>query len=143
MITLELAKTKLNELNVLIRYLSFLQNNGFSDLGKGKVLGQVQLLKELINEGGDRLDYNWMALTLCRGAQFCGFRGVSHCFGDCDSWAGGGQCVVILTPLNYLYFLVRPPATPEAAPEKEIRGRLRRPRTPTNTAMVHPDKVAR
>ena len=58
MITLELAKTKLNELNVLIRYLSFLQNNGFSDLGKGKVLGQVQLLKELINEGGDRLDYN-------------------------------------------------------------------------------------
>jgi hypothetical protein len=58
MITLELAKTKLNELNVLIRYLSFLQNNGFSDLGKGKILGQVQLLKELINEGGDRLDYN-------------------------------------------------------------------------------------
>ncbi len=58
MITLELAKTKLNELNVLIRYLSFLQNNGFSDLGKGKILGQVQLLKELINEGGERLDYN-------------------------------------------------------------------------------------
>jgi hypothetical protein len=58
MITLELAKTKLNELNVLIRYLSFLQNNGFSDLGKGKILGQVQLLKELINEGGERQDYN-------------------------------------------------------------------------------------
>ena len=58
MITLELAKTKLNELNVLIRYLSFLQNNGFSDLGKGKILGQVQLLKELINEGGERLEYN-------------------------------------------------------------------------------------
>ena len=56
MITLELAKTKLNELNVLIRYLSFLQNNGFSDLGKGKILGQVQLLKELINEGGERLE---------------------------------------------------------------------------------------
>jgi hypothetical protein len=58
MITLELAKTKLNELNVLIRYLSFLQNNGFSDLGKGKILGQVQLLKELINEGGERTEYN-------------------------------------------------------------------------------------
>jgi hypothetical protein len=58
MITLELAKTKLNELNVLIRYLSFLQNNGFSDLGKGKILGQVQLLKELINEGGERVEYN-------------------------------------------------------------------------------------
>lgn len=58
MITLELARTKLSELNVLIRYLSFLQNNGFSDLGKGKILGQVQLLKELINEGGERLDYN-------------------------------------------------------------------------------------
>jgi hypothetical protein len=57
MITLELAKTKLNELNVLIRYLSFLQNNGFSDLGKGKILGQVQLLKELINEGGEPLEY--------------------------------------------------------------------------------------
>lgn len=58
MITLELAKTKLNELNVLIRYLSFLQNNGFSDLGKGKILGQVQLLKELISEGGERTEYN-------------------------------------------------------------------------------------
>lgn len=58
MITLELAKTKLNELNVLIRYLPFLQNNGFSDLGKGKILGQVQLLKELINEQGERLEYN-------------------------------------------------------------------------------------
>ena len=56
MITLELAKTKLNELNVLIRYLPFLQNNGFSDLGKGKILGQVQLLKELINEQGERLE---------------------------------------------------------------------------------------
>jgi hypothetical protein len=58
MITLELAKTKLSELNVLIRYLSFLQNNGFSDLGKGKLLGQVQLLKELIIEGGERLECN-------------------------------------------------------------------------------------
>ncbi len=58
MITLELAKTKLNELNVLLRYLSFLQNNGFSDLGKGKILGQVQLLKELISEGGERTEYN-------------------------------------------------------------------------------------
>lgn len=51
--TLELAKTKLDELNVLIRYLPFLQNNGFSDLGKGKILGQAQLLKELINEEGE------------------------------------------------------------------------------------------
>jgi hypothetical protein len=58
MITLELAKTKLNDLNVLIRYLPFLQNNGFSDLGKGKILGQVQLLKELINEQGGHLEYN-------------------------------------------------------------------------------------
>lgn len=58
MITLELAKTKLNELNVLVRYLSFLQNNGFSDLGKGKILGQVQLLKELINEEGKHPEYS-------------------------------------------------------------------------------------
>jgi len=58
MITLELAKTKLNELSVLIRYLSFLQNNGFSDLGKGKILGQMQLLKELINEGGESQEYS-------------------------------------------------------------------------------------
>jgi hypothetical protein len=58
MITLELAKTKLNELNVLVRYLSFLQNNGFSDLGKGKILGQVQLLKELINEEGKYPEYS-------------------------------------------------------------------------------------
>ncbi|HZD35367.1 MAG TPA: hypothetical protein VE130_09205 [Nitrososphaeraceae archaeon] len=58
MITLELAKTKLNELNVLVRYLPFLQNNGFSDIGRGKILGQVQLLKELINEGGNHLEYD-------------------------------------------------------------------------------------
>jgi len=58
MITLELAKTKLNELNVLIRYLTFLQNNGFSDLGTGKILGQIQLLKELTNEGAERVEYN-------------------------------------------------------------------------------------
>jgi hypothetical protein len=58
MITLELAKTKLNELNVLIRYLSFLQNNGFSDLGKGKILGQAQLLRELINEDGENQENN-------------------------------------------------------------------------------------
>jgi hypothetical protein len=58
MITLELAKTKLDELNVLVRYLSFLQNNGFSDLGKGKILGQVQLLKELINEEGKDPEYS-------------------------------------------------------------------------------------
>ncbi|MGA7368245.1 MAG: hypothetical protein WBX01_03885 [Nitrososphaeraceae archaeon] len=55
---MELAKTKLNELNVLIRYLTFLQNNGFSDLGTGKILGQIQLLKELINEGAERVEYN-------------------------------------------------------------------------------------
>jgi hypothetical protein len=58
MITLELAKTKLSELNVLIRYLSFLQNNGFSDLGKGKILGQAQLLRELINEDGGNQENN-------------------------------------------------------------------------------------
>jgi hypothetical protein len=58
MITLELAKTKLSELNVLIRYLSFLQNNGFSDLGKGKILGQAQLLRELINEDGENQENN-------------------------------------------------------------------------------------
>jgi hypothetical protein len=58
MITLELAKTKLSELNVLIRYLSFLQNNGFSDLGKGKILGQAQLLRELINEEGENQENN-------------------------------------------------------------------------------------
>jgi hypothetical protein len=58
MITLELAKTKLNELNVLVRYLSFLQNNGFSDIGRGKILGQVQLLKELIDEGDNHLEYD-------------------------------------------------------------------------------------
>jgi hypothetical protein len=58
MITLELAKTKLSELNVLIRYLSFLQNNGFTDLGKGKILGQAQLLRELINEEGENQENN-------------------------------------------------------------------------------------
>lgn len=47
-ISLEEAKMKLAECNILLKYMSFLQKNGFSDCGKGQVLGQVTLLQEYL-----------------------------------------------------------------------------------------------
>ena len=41
MISAEEAKIKLSEWNVLIKYMNFLQANGFTDCGKGQILGQV------------------------------------------------------------------------------------------------------
>jgi hypothetical protein len=44
----EEAKAKLSECNVLIKYMNFLQANGFTDCGKGQILGQVSLIKECL-----------------------------------------------------------------------------------------------
>ena len=41
-------KTKLAECNVLLKYMTFLQNNGLSDYGKGQIMGQASLLQEYI-----------------------------------------------------------------------------------------------
>jgi hypothetical protein len=54
MISIEKARDKLADYNVLLKYMSFLQSNGFSDCGRGQILGQIALLQEcLIEERGD------------------------------------------------------------------------------------------
>jgi hypothetical protein len=49
MTKLELAKSRLDDVKVLLRYLSFLRNNGFSEIGTGKLLGQAKILSEIIS----------------------------------------------------------------------------------------------
>src|ERR671915_870666 len=54
MISIEKARDKLADYNVLLKYMSFLQTNGFSDCGRGQILGQIALLQEyFIEECGD------------------------------------------------------------------------------------------
>ena len=54
MIPIEKARDKLTDYNVLLKHMSFLQSNGFSDCGRGQILGQIALLQEfLIEECGD------------------------------------------------------------------------------------------
>ena len=49
-ISAEEAKARLSECNVLIKYMNFLQANGFTDCGKGQILGQVSLIKECLRD---------------------------------------------------------------------------------------------
>ena len=49
-ISIEEAKTRLADYNILLKYMLFLQKNGFSDCGKGQIIGQVSLLKESLKE---------------------------------------------------------------------------------------------
>ena len=51
MFSIQKAKEKLADCNVLIKYMTFLQNNGFSDYGKGQVMGQIGLLREYLEDG--------------------------------------------------------------------------------------------
>ena len=51
MFSIQKAKEKLADCNVLLKYMAFLQNNGFSDYGKGQIMGQVALLKEYLEDG--------------------------------------------------------------------------------------------
>jgi hypothetical protein len=51
MISTETAKLKLLEWNVLLKYMDFLQANGFTDCGKGQILGQISLVKEFMDDG--------------------------------------------------------------------------------------------
>ena len=54
MISIEEAREKLTDYNVLLKHISFLQSNGFSDFGRGQIIGQIALLQEfLIDEFGD------------------------------------------------------------------------------------------
>ena len=46
----EEAKAKLLDCKILLKYMVFLQNNGFSDCGKGQIMGQAALLEEYLKE---------------------------------------------------------------------------------------------
>ena len=50
LISIEEAKTRLAECNVLLKYMSFLQKNGLSDCGRGQIMGQASLLQEHLKE---------------------------------------------------------------------------------------------
>ena len=50
LISIEEAKTRLEDCNVLLKYMVFLQKNGFSDCGKGQIIGQISLLQEYLKE---------------------------------------------------------------------------------------------
>ena len=51
MFSMQKAKEKLADCNVLLKYMNFLQNNGFSDYGKGQIMGQIALLREYLEDG--------------------------------------------------------------------------------------------
>jgi hypothetical protein len=50
LISTEEAKAKLLDCKILLKYMTFLQNNGFSDCGKGQIMGQAALLEEYLKE---------------------------------------------------------------------------------------------
>lgn len=50
MITDEEARRKLDELNVLMKYMDFLIQNGLSECGRGQIIGQISLLEEYLSK---------------------------------------------------------------------------------------------
>jgi len=44
------ARTKLADYSILLKHMAFLQDNGFSDCGKGQILGQASLLQEYLKK---------------------------------------------------------------------------------------------
>ncbi|MGZ5485400.1 MAG: hypothetical protein ACXWFB_05780, partial [Nitrososphaeraceae archaeon] len=46
----ENAKARLEEFRILLRYMPFLQKNGFSDCGRGQIMGQMSLIQEFLSE---------------------------------------------------------------------------------------------
>ncbi len=50
LVSTEEAKAKLLDCKILLKYMAFLQNNGFSDCGKGQIMGQAALLEEYLKE---------------------------------------------------------------------------------------------
>jgi hypothetical protein len=50
---IEKIKEKLEDFNVLLKHMDFLQNNGFSDFGRGHIVGQIELLEEYLSEAGE------------------------------------------------------------------------------------------
>jgi hypothetical protein len=50
LISVEEAKTRLADCNILLKYMPFLQKNGLSDCGRGQIMGQASLLQEYLKE---------------------------------------------------------------------------------------------
>ena len=46
----ENTKLRLEEFRILLKYMPFLQKNGFSDCGRGQIMGQMFLLQDFLNE---------------------------------------------------------------------------------------------
>jgi hypothetical protein len=46
----ENAQARLEEFRILLKYMSFLQKNGFSDCGRGQIMGQMSLIQEFLSE---------------------------------------------------------------------------------------------
>ena len=46
----ENAKARLEEFRILLKYMPFLQKNGFSDCGRGQIMGQMSILQEFLSE---------------------------------------------------------------------------------------------
>ena len=46
----ENAKARLEEFRIMLKYMSFLQKNGFSDCGRGQIMGQMSLIQEFLSE---------------------------------------------------------------------------------------------
>ena len=46
----ENAKARLEEFRILLKYMPFLQKNGFSDCGRGQIMGQISILQEFLSE---------------------------------------------------------------------------------------------
>ena len=46
----ENAKARLEEFRILLKFMPFLQKNGFSDCGRGQIMGQMSLLQEFLSE---------------------------------------------------------------------------------------------
>jgi len=44
------AKARLEEFRILLKYMPFLQKNGFSDCGRGQIMGQMSLIQEFLSE---------------------------------------------------------------------------------------------
>jgi hypothetical protein len=50
LMSIEEARSRLQEYNILLKYMDFLQSNGFTDYGKGQIIGQTSFLQEYIKE---------------------------------------------------------------------------------------------
>jgi hypothetical protein len=59
LISIEEAKTRLADCNVLLKYMVFLQKNGLSDCGKGQIIGQASLLQEYLKEEEQPENKQW------------------------------------------------------------------------------------